>query len=286
MEYLLLGITAVAVAVQNIFKKRYNKKSAGGTFFFSGLISLTAMLFFIVINRDWSYRAELLLPSAGFALCYAAATVFGVLAIRYGSLAKTGLITSCSLLLPSFFGIIVFKEAVTPTLVIGTLFLVAALVMINYRKEEGEKKKDSLRWWIFVILSFIGNGGCSIVQNAERRIYGDEGKNMFMIVALFMVVAIMMICTLCMREERTLILNTLKYGWHWSILSGLANGLTNYLVLLLTPLINASVMFPVISGGGLVVVFLYSVFVEKEKFTLLQKIGFLIGIASIVLLNL
>ncbi len=71
MNYLLLGVIALCVTVQNIFKQKYDDRVKGGVLFFSGLCAFFAMLFFMVINRDWSYRAELLLPSFGFGLAYA-----------------------------------------------------------------------------------------------------------------------------------------------------------------------------------------------------------------------
>ena len=67
---------------------------------------------------------------------------------------------------------------------------------------------------------------------------------------------------------------------------GVFNGLTNFLVLVLNGKLPASVMFPVISAGGIVFIFLYSLFVYREKFKLTQIIGFVLGVGAIVLLNL
>ena len=289
MVYVLLGIAALAVTCQDIFKQKYNSRCNGGVFFFSGMISLFAMLFFMAVNRDWSYRAELLLPSVGFALSYATATVCAVLAIRCGSLAKTTLIVSCSLLIPSFYGMVALKEPISVTLVIGTVLLLVALFLINYRKQaKGERKTKgaSWKWAIFVVLAFVGNGMCSTVQKAEQLYFGEEGKNMFMIVALGFVVVILLTLSFCLREERTAMKETLRRGWLWALLCGLMNGLTNYLVIYLNPRLPASVLFPVISGGSLTLVFLYSTLIRKEKFSPRQYVGFLVGVVSIVLLNL
>ena len=69
-------------------------------------------------------------------------------------------------------------------------------------------------------------------------------------------------------------------------LCGVFNGLCNYLVLYLNPRLPASVMFPVISAGSVVLVFVYATLVQHEKFNLRQKIGYALGVVSIVLLNL
>ena len=285
MPYLLLSIAAIAVTGQNIFKQKFNDKCKSGTFFFTGMIAVFAMVFFIVINRDPYYSAKLIIPSAAFALSYASATFFAVLAIRYGSLAKSCLIISFSLLVPSFYGILFLREPVSLELILGTMLLIASLILINYEKEKTEEKA-SLKWYIFVFLAFMGNGMCSTVQKAKQQIHGTEGDNLFMIVALAMVAVLMFVLAICSREERTSVRETVRYGFFWAVLCGVANGLTNYLVILLNLKLPASTLFPVISSGSLTLSFLYSVFVVREKFSIRQYIGFFIGVVSIVLLNL
>ena len=225
----------------------------------------------------------------------ASATFFAVLAIRHGSLAKSCLIISFSLLVPSFYGLLFLHEKITTELILGTLLLIVSLILINYEKEEitedGENekkasKKASLQWYIFVALAFLGNGMCSTVQKAKQENYGTAGDNLFMIVALAIVAVLMFVLAFCTREERTTIRETIHHGFLWAILCGLANGLTNYLVILLNLRLPASTLFPVISSGSLVLSFLYSIFVVREKFSTRQYIGFLIGVVSIVLLNL
>ena len=286
MVYLLLGITALTATLQNILKKLYNKRCAGGVYCFCGLVSFFAMLFFLAVNRDWSYPVELLLPSFAFAVSYAVATVFAVLAIRYGSLAISSLVISCSLLIPSFYGIVCLGEPISATLFLGTAFLIVALILVNYEKKQDKLPRIRLKWVFFLFLAFLGNGMCSTVQKAEALFYGKQGENCFMIVALAMVSLMMLVLTLCVKEERQCAANTLKKGWLLALLSGVFNGLTNYLVLYLNPRLPASVMFPVISAGGLILVFLYSFFIERERFNVWQKVGFFVGLASIVLLNL
>lgn len=281
--YAILGITALTVTCQDIFKKKFNQKCNTGVFSFGGMISFFAMLFFIAVNRDWSYSVSQLFYSFGFAVAYTTATLFAVLAIKYGSLAKTTLIVSCSLLIPSFYGIIFLGEPVGVKLVLGTVLLVVALIMINYEKDTSP---TSLKWAIFALLAFVGNGMCSVVQKIEQNTFGNEGQNVFMIVALAMVTVMLFVMSLASKEERRERKRVLRVGWLWAALCGVCNGLCNYLVLYLNPRLPASVMFPVISAGSVVLVFFYATLIQREKFNLRQKIGYAIGIVSIVLLNL
>jgi multidrug transporter EmrE-like cation transporter len=69
-------------------------------------------------------------------------------------------------------------------------------------------------------------------------------------------------------------------------LGGLANGGVNFLVLLLSLKMDASVMFPIISAGGILCATTLSVTVYKEKLSIVQKIGVALGVLAIVVLNI
>ena len=290
LDYALLALVALCVSCQDVFKKQFNKKKLKGTYLFTAMLAFFAMLFFLGVNlipsnSDWYYRPMLLVPSAGFALAYASATVFSVLAIKNGSLAKTSLIVSCSLLVASAYGIIFLGESITPTLVMGTVLLLVSLVLVNYEKKDSSQPV-TLRWIIYVSLAFVGNGMCTVVQKIKQETFDNAGNNMFMIVGLAMVAVIMLCLALTSAEERNQMGRVIKYGWLWALLCGVANGLTNFLVIFLNNRLSASVMFPVISGGGMVLIFLYSVIFARERFKPRQIVGFFLGIASIVILNL
>jgi len=69
-------------------------------------------------------------------------------------------------------------------------------------------------------------------------------------------------------------------------LCGLANGIVNLFTMILSNTMPASVMFPLISGGGIILSTIVSIVLYKEKLNTYQFIGLLMGIASVVFLNL
>lgn len=174
MQYILLAVTATALMFQNVFKQEFDRRTKNGAMFFSGLISLFAMLFFLAVNRDWEYDNGTLPYSAGFALSYLCATLFAVLAIRNGSLAKTALILSYSLLIPTLYGILFLGEPISVTMGIGSPCLVLSLFLINYEKET-DARKVTWRWVFSVTMAFIGNGMCSVIQKAEQIAHPQGG---------------------------------------------------------------------------------------------------------------
>lgn len=297
MVYILLLLTVFFCSYQNVLKKEYNKRCSGGIFCYSGLICLSALAVFAVANRDFDITPKLLGYAAAFSVAYAAATVCMVLAFRYGSLAISSLIISYSLLIPTIYGVIFLKEPIGVTMIVGFALLIVSLLLTNFPQKknaelvekEEKKKSHTLLWIIALAISFVGNGMCSTIQTMEKQAFVGVGENpqtnLFMILALAINTIVMF--GISLFTERSEIKTVFKKTWWIAVICGLMNGLTNLLVIYLNPpRLPASVLFPVISGGGIVFTFLYAMIVYREKFKPIQIVGFVLGVGSIVLLNL
>ncbi|MBQ4111790.1 MAG: EamA family transporter [Clostridia bacterium] len=287
MNYLLLFLTALFIVFQKVIQDRYNAKCRSGVFFFSGMISFFAMCFFMAVNRDWTWSNELIVPAVSFGLSYAAATVFVVLAIKCGSLAKTTLITSYSLLVPAFAGLVILREPIGIPMIAGMILLVLSLWLTNHRKKTSDapREKFSLKWLVFVLLGFVGNGMCSTVQKLAPHYLGaDVNLTLSTIVALGLSTVVLIAASFLTKE--TDLKTTLRVGGPLSLFCGLFNGAVNYLAIYLNQFIPASVMFPVLSAGELILVVPYALLVRRERFNAKQWAGFAVGVVSVVLLNL
>ena len=286
MNYFLLFVTALLIALQKVTQDRYNARCSSGAFFFSGMISFVAMCFFMAINRNWTWNNNLLLPAVGFGLSYAAATVFVVLAIKCGSLAKTTLITSYSLLIPALAGLIILRESFGITMLIGLILLSVSLWLTNYRKDqEKNRERATLKWIVYLAIGFIGNGMCSTVQKLAPHFQGaDINQNLYMILALGISTVVLIFASFITKE--TELKSTVKVGAPLALLCGLFNGAVNSLVIYINPFIAASVMFPVLAAGGIILIFPYALLVRRETFTVAQWAGFVVGVLSVILLNL
>ena len=287
MNYFLLFLTALFIVFQKVIQDRYNAKCQSGVFLFSGMISFFAMCFFMAVNRDWTWSNELMIPAVSFGLSYAAATVFVVLAIKCGSLAKTTLITSYSLLVPAFAGLIILREPIGIPMIAGMILLVLSLWLTNHRKKTADapKEKISLKWLVFVLLGFVGNGMCSTVQKLAPHYLGaDVNLTLSTIAALGLSTVVLIAASFLTKE--TDLKSTLRVGSPLSLFCGLFNGAVNYLAIYLNQFIPASVMFPVLSAGELILIVPYSLLVRRERFNAKQWVGFAVGVVSVVLLNL
>lgn len=192
--------------------------------------------------------------------------------------------TACSLL---FFllmtgGAFAFYEKATVFLVMGVILLLVSIVFVNFEKK-GEKK-ITLRWIVFVFLSFASNGACSVIQRLQQLSADGLYKNEFMVVALLISTAALLLISLL--TERRGMAGALKAGAAAYAVYGLANGVVNLLVMALALRLPASLSFPIISCGGIIANTAVSVFAYKEKLSAYQKAGVCMGVVSIILLNL
>ena len=280
MDILYLLAIILGISGQSIHKKPYIQKTDGaGVYFFNTLLSAAALLFFVVSSSKFSFDISFIPYSIGFAVSFAVSSVFMVLAIAYGSLSLTSLFISYSLMIPTFYGLII-GDTVSTGFIPGMLLLVISLFLTN---KSDEKAKISLKWIICVFLSFFGNGMCTVVQKMQQIASNGAYKNEFMIVALAIVTVVMLIMSIL--KERTEIKFFTKVGWHWAIICGALNGMVNLFVMILSGKMPVSLMFPLISAGGLIVTYIVSRFFYKEKLTKIQFIGFIFGLMAVVFLN-
>ena len=278
----LLCLAAIGISMQATLKKYYTRKGCRGVFIFTAVSVSSACLFFIVSSGfNLNFTKEVLPYSIGFGVSYCLAVVTSFLAVKIGSLSLTSLITSYSLIVPTFYGLIFLDEAASVTFFVGFAILLVSLFLINSKRDG---KTVSLPWMIAVLISFIGNGVCSTFQNVQQKKFEGMYKNELMVIALGGV-AIVLFATALLKEKDDII-PSLRGGAHAMIACGLANGAVNMVVMLLAVRMNASLMFPIISAGGIVLTWSVSKFIYKEKLTKYQNAALVLGIIAVVLMNI
>ncbi|MBE7050759.1 MAG: hypothetical protein E7394_08375 [Ruminococcaceae bacterium] len=285
MNAVLIIFVVIFLTVQNMHTKKYIRKNDGkGPFIYASISALAAAITFVILgggNLDFTW--DTLAYSVGFALSYSLCNICTFCAIQAGSLALTSLFTSYSLIIPSMCAIALFDEPVTKWLIIGTGLMLLSLTLVNL-PEKGSGLKVSFKWFWFAFLAFAGNGLCSTVQTIQQRTFDGAYKNEFMIVALLISSAISAISSIV--AERGTIIRSIKTGSPLAVANGCINAFVNLFVMMLVMTMNASVVYPLISVGGIVLTGLVSVLVYKEKLSVKQIAGIVTGAGAIVFLNM
>ena len=283
MNGIYLCLIVLGVALQNIFKKVFGEKTKGkGSVIFGALCSFVAMLFFVAVSGGFGWDKGILPYAIGFAISYATATVASTIAVNIGSLSLTALLVSFSLMVPTFYGLFFRGEEVSIGLIPGLVLLSVSLILVNTKNEE---IKISCKWIVAVLLAFVGNGMCSTVQKMQQVAFSDAYKNEFMIIALAITTVSLLVFSFFF-EHKDLKL-CVKKGIFLALFCGAANGIVNLLVMLLNSKnFPASLMFPIISAGGIIVTYFVSKYFYKEQLTKTQLIGFVSGVCAVICLNI
>ena len=281
MQYLLLAVTTVCLSAQQLIQKRYNQKTENpNQFLFLAFTALAATAFFIAASLfRLSFDPAVLPYSLGFAAAYIAATVGLIYALKLGSMAITALVNSYSLLIPTFYGIIFLRESAKVAGIIGITLLLVSLFLLGAKKE---RATGGVKWLVFLVVAFVGNGMCSTVQKIQQTSMDGAYKNEFMIFALIAAFAVFTGLALARGDMK----NNLTPCAGFGSLNGVFNGAVNFLVLILTGLIPNSVLFPCISAGSIVLSLFTALFLFKEKLSAFQIVGYALGLASVILLNI
>ncbi len=202
----------------------------------------------------------------------------GFKALKTGPIMLTGITVSFSLIIPFIFGIFVWKEKITALGIAGIIALLISVFLINFVK--GKAERVSSEWAFYAFLTLLSNGVCSVIQKYHQLRFPGRYKNEFMIYALLLT-AIINISVFALKSEKSKLTFSAE-----GAASGIMNGLANYMILLLAATEKASVLFPVTSGGNLIVVCIIGSIFFKEHPGKLCFAGICLGIAAIVLLNI
>ena len=222
-----------------------------------------------------------------FGLVFSATIICYYYAMHTGPLSYTSFFYSASMVIPSLVGILFWKEPTNWQLLVGIALFLGAFFFISV---PGAPKggKFSKKWVVFCFLSWLLNGCCSTLVSAHQRAAAGESSTGFMLAGYLSaaVVSFSVYGLLCLRTSPKGDGALLKTYAPPLLLVAAGNGLGNALVAFLASRVASAYLFPVVLGGMLLLVTLYSMLVFKEKINRWGKLGILVGLCAIVVMNL
>ena len=279
---LFLLLVIVCSVSGTIFSKYYNLLGGRTIYFFNAVVFLVSGICFLINSKGLTFSYNALIYGTFFAVSCIITAIFGLLAINCGPVALGSLFSSYSLLMPTFYGLIFLKDPIGKGFFIGLLFLLLSIYFINKKSQKEESVKFTVKWLIFVIIGAVGNGFCSISQKAGQLTGTDTNA---MMITAYIICVIFFTAAGFVKERKLKVKTELKLSF-MPVICGICNGLVNIFVIVLNKSVPAAVLFPLISCGGLIVTFITSYIAFKEKFSKIQILGFVLGVISIVMLNI
>ncbi|NMA83423.1 MAG: EamA family transporter [Epulopiscium sp.] len=231
-------------------------------------------------------------------------TIFGILfiatiatyyyAMQTGPLSYTTFFYSTSMLIPSLAGILVWKEELSGTIILGMVLFLAAFYFISvHGSEKGtEESNKNKKWMILCFSSWLLNGSLSVVVKTQQTILkGTESTEMMMasFAAACIVSLIAYLFLLFINKEQKAMKQEIRNMTSSTIpllAVALGSGAGNVIVTYLSSRVPSAYLFPFTLGGMMVGVTLYSVIFLKEKINKFGIIGILLGIIAMVAINI
>ena len=284
---LLLNAASICIhQVEGVAIKKYNAKHNDGGYIFIGLVSLVAMLFFIVTDTNGVNITTDMLPyGIASGIFYASASIMTFAAYACGSFVLTNLFLSYALLFSVVYGLVFLNDPATILTYVGLgVMLVSVFLVRGEGKSGAEKVKVSWKWVVCVVVSMIGSGMFGVLKKLQQVKFERACDNEFMVVTLGFSVLAMLVMAIIKDGKR--IQSVIRHGAPYAGVAGVANGATNLLGLLLNTLIPISIAAPTASGVKIIVSFLLASLVFKEKLSKRQIAGVVLGTAALILLNL
>lgn len=212
----------------------------------------------------------------------------GLEALKSGAIVLTSLAGSAGLLLPCIIGIFLFDEPMSAWQFLGIgLLLIAAYLLIGYSKQlTGSFTPKTL---LLLIGSMLSNGTIMVAQKMFSKYLPGTNASVFS----FLSFGIAGICMLlgflaCIggkdgkKELPKLPPRLFAYG---AVLS-VALLVINQLATIAGRVIPSAILFPINDGGGTIIAAITAAVFFKEKLTVRSVCGLLLGIASLIVINL
>ena len=282
MQYLLLLGAVLSISVQDVMRKQYDLKAkTPNVFLFTAFSAVTALVFFAArTGFRLQFLPELIPYAALLALTYAGALIGAYLSVRYGSVAISALTNASSLVIPALYGVFALGEKMGPVGICGVVCLVASLLLVHW---PSSSVKLSLPCVLSLLLLFFSNGVFGTVQKVQQLNFDGGYISEVMVMALGMAAVVLFAAALFVgKGEKGQTRPALIHG----VPNGVANGLSNLLIMLLTGLIPNTVLYPSVSAGGIVMGFVVGTLLYRERPVFRQILGYILGAAAAVLLNL
>lgn len=318
LDYILVGLSVIGIAIQFSLQKLYQLK-CGKTFvsvvFFSMMSGIVTCLFFLCLNGfRVAYSEFSLFMSLGLAFCMVLNTVMGIWIVSLGKISVFTLFMMFGgMLIPYLYGCIFLNEALTVGSVVGMFLLVGALFMPVLQKENkaetvsGKTKKKL--FYILCCIVFLSNGCVSTISKVHQINQAAIPTNDFMVFLNLWVVMIGVILIVVsslvsyFKKKREVVAAdcdhvneevVLQFTERESIqgrnyrlwfalaiitIAALVSGTSQMLQLMGAQNIPATVLYPYITGGTVLLTSLAGYVFYKEKIT--WQIAVSLGLAVI-----
>ena len=294
MYYIVMLLAVVCFTAQFGFTKccgKIVKSTLATTLIMVAVTNLVGAILFLIIG---GFRVEFSLVSVLLAIAFSGVMIpyfiIGVKVLSLGSLAIYSMFMMLGgMLVPFFYGVLFLKEILTFGRILGAVLLSFFIVLqALWQRPDGNQtttKHKTYKFFILCLLIFFLNGMTGVIAKAHEISVQAVDEISFSVISCGITAASSLVCILFSGQKvRPALRVTLRgYPLFIMVLLGIAAYMGNFLHLKAAAFVPASVQFPLVSGGVIVLSGLTSTVLFKEKLSKKEWISVAGAFASTVL---
>lgn len=279
---LCLCIMATAkVTVQGLFAKN-NIKNTNDAIFFNALVFLFST--FIFLKDIFILNFPVFLFALAFGVLTVSFQVCYIKAMSCGNVSLTVLIVNLSMIIPILVSVFCYKEQLSFLRFFGICLTVFALFLSIENKTD---KRSFNKWFYLSVLASLCNGGLAVCQKIFSKTQWQSQAKSFVVCSYAVATVTSILLYLILKSKKSTIsykinIKTIIYALSVGILLGVFQVLNTKAI----SVIDGTLIFPAYYGGSLILSYISSLLILREKINNKQKLSFSVGIIAIIFMNL
>jgi len=279
ISYLLLGLSLTLETAKNALSNQFSitkLKNRTDNFKFGFYMYLAASIVSLAFPSggvSW-YTVAL---AAGFAVLLGANQYFFMKALSCGPMSFTNFIQCAGLLIPALCGVLFWQERAS----VFQLLWLGVLVLSMFWALKADKLSKNPAWWFSALAAMISMGGIGILQSVHQMSeYKGELIGFLKVAFLFTALFYLLLWGISSRREpsgfkmgRTGVLQAASSGGFMSCV--------HVINLYLAGVLPKIIFFPAANGGLIILTLLCAVVIFREKLTVKQWAGLILGTVAL-----
>lgn len=283
MIYLILAVLASS-AVSIIMRHGEGRVKDSFAMFMANYFVCSAIALGFVLAGDKPTSGEgfpfALLLGAFAGILYLTCFVFLKYNITRNGVMLASVFMKLGVIIPLLIAIIFFKESPSALQLIGFIIAAAAIIIIYFEKDPEKKKRKGLSSAALLILLFIIGGLTNSLANIYEKLGYAQYKNHYMLFTFLSAFLLSTAVTVYKKHRVS------KYDVIYGAAIGVPNYFATRLLILSLSSVPAVIVYPVYNVGAIVLIGLAGMFIFRESVKGRRLIGYIMIIASLILLNI
>lgn len=256
--------------------------------FFNATVSLSSALVLVFMSSSLTASIFTVILALAFGAVTGLQVITKQLALNEGSFAYTSVIISLSTLIPTLSGAVIWGEKISAIQILGIILMVICFVFsVESKKEE---KSSSLKWFICCIAAFISTGLIGVMQKWHQSSEYKNELDAFLAISFMFSFAFSAFLVIWGSRKKIVKYEGEKksvfalFPLVLMVAAGICAALNNKFNLYLSGVMDSAMLFPILNGGGMILNLIAALIIFREKLTLRQWIGIMVGTIAVVLL--